>query len=115
MDAEVDKENIVARAFDSYLTKEDIQGLVPDGVTDQDSMNIIRNYIDNWVKQQVVLHNAERNLDDESKNVEKQLQEYRSSLIMYAYERELVAQQLDTTVSMSEIEDFTVQTRITLS
>lgn len=103
---ENEKADVIARAFDQYLLREEINELVPEDVHGQDSLNMVKSYIDNWVKQQVVLHNAEKNLDDENKNVEKQLEEYRNSLIMYAYERELVSQQLDTTVSIKEIEDF---------
>ena len=96
----------VARVYDHYLYKEDLDGLVPPGVEGQDSAGIIQRFISSWVRQQVILHNAEDNLDEEKKNVTKELDEYRNSLIRYAYERELVAQHLDTVVSMAEIEAF---------
>jgi hypothetical protein len=44
-------------------------------------------FIQSWIKQQVVLHKAETNLDEEKKDVEKKLEEYRNSLITYIYER----------------------------
>ena len=53
-----------------------------------------------------VLHKAESNLDDDQKSVEKQLEEYRNSLITYAYETELIKQKLDTVVSEDEIAAF---------
>jgi hypothetical protein len=80
--------------------------LVPPGVVGEDSIGIIQRFISSWVRQQVILHNAENNLDEEKKDVTKELEEYRNSLIRYAYERELVAQHLDTVVSMAEIEAF---------
>ena len=58
------------------------------------------------MRRKAVLHLAERNLEDGQKDVSRQLEEYRNSLIMYAYERELVAQHLDTNVSEKEISDF---------
>ena len=103
---EAGNKNAVARVFDKYLLPENLSGLVPANSTVADSATIIKNYIDNWIHQQVVLHKAESNLDDEKKNVEKQLEEYRNSLIRYAYEKALVEQKLDTTVSDKEIEDF---------
>ena len=54
----------------------------------------------------MVLHNAEMNLSDEKKDVAKELEEYRNSLITYAYEADLVRQKLDTNVSESEISVF---------
>lgn len=42
-------------------------------------------------------------MDDEKKNVEQKLVEYRNSLITYIYESELIRQKLDTVVSDEEI------------
>ncbi len=96
----------VARAFDYYLYPEDLQGLVPAGASKNDSLTIIKNYIDNWFRQKSVLRKAESNLDNEKKNVEKKLEEYRNSLLTYEYETELIRQKLDTVISEQEIETF---------
>jgi hypothetical protein len=101
-----DPKNAVARAFDGYLFPEDLVGIVPQGASRQDSISLTRNFIDNWIRQKVVLHKAEENLDNEKKDVEKQLSEYRNSLVTYAYEKALIEQKLDTTISQQEVEDF---------
>src|ERR1035437_8449720 len=54
----------------------------------------------------LTLHQAEQNLKDEQKDVEKQLKDYRTSLITFIYEKELVSQKLDTVVKPSEIENY---------
>jgi hypothetical protein len=77
--SEATKKDAVARVYDAYLNKEDLEGLVPDDIHGQDSINLVRNFISNWIRQQVVLKNAEDNLDEEKKDVEKKLQEYRNS------------------------------------
>ncbi|MEO8085194.1 MAG: hypothetical protein ABI763_00145 [Bacteroidota bacterium] len=96
----------VARVFDKYLFPENLAGIVPANASHDDSIIVIKSYIDNWIHQQVVLHKAESNLDEAKKDVESQLEEYRNSLIRYAYEKALVDQRLDTTVSDKEIEEF---------
>ena len=103
-----DKEgkDAIARAFEYYLYNEDLQGVVPKGASKQDSISIVKNFIDNWFRQKVVLHKAESNLDEEKKDVEKKLLEYRNSLVTYAYETELIKQKLDTVVSEDEILSF---------
>ena len=53
-----------------------------------------------------MIQKAESNLADEQKNVEKQLRDYRNSLITYTYEKELVKQKLDTIVADSDIEEY---------
>ena len=101
-----DKKNAVARVFEDYLYPEDLTGLIPSGTSKPDSLSIVKNYIQNWIRQKIVLAKAEDNLDHEKKDVEKQLQEYRNSLVTYAYEKALIEQNLDTTISQKEIEDF---------
>ena len=99
-------EPVVARVYDSYLYLSEIREMIPPGTDSKDSVLMVRNFIDNWIKRQTILHKAESNLDDEKKDVEQRLEEYRNSLITYIYESELVEQKLDTTVSDEEIEQY---------
>lgn len=101
----------VARAFDYFLFQDDLLGIVPSGVSESDSLTITGNFIENWIRQKSVLHKAENNLDDEKKNVQRKLEEYRNSLLTYTYETELIRQKLDTIVSDEEIEKFYNQNR----
>lgn len=94
----------IARANKMYLYADNIKDIVPEGVSSKDSLELIKKYIDNWIRESLVIQKAESNLTDEQKNVEKQLQDYRNSLITYVYEKELVKQKLDTLVSPEEIE-----------
>lgn len=98
--------NAVARVYDKYLYKTDIENLVSKESSAQDSALIAKSFIDDWIKQNIILHLAENNLPEEQKNVERQLQEYRNSLITFAYEQELVRQRLDTVVTDDEIEKY---------
>lgn len=54
----------------------------------------------------LLLDKAELNLNEDAKDVSEQLEEYRKSLIIYKYERQLINQQLDTTMSASQIEEY---------
>ena len=103
---EGEKKDAIAKAFDYYLYQEDLIGLVPLGASREDSIIIVKNYIENWIRYKAVLRKAEKNLDDEKKSVDKQLEEYRNSLITYAYETELIRQKLDTSTSEEEILSF---------
>jgi hypothetical protein len=97
---------IIARVYDKELSVADIRNIVPNGVSRADSLTIIRNYVDHWIRQQVVLRKAEDNLDEDAKDVTKELEEYRNSLITYQYERQLIRQELDTSVAEEEIEKY---------
>lgn len=100
------KPNAVVRVHDTYLYEDEISRMVTPGTSKEDSTLLVDNFIQNWIKQQLILHKAETNLDDEKKDVEKKLTEYRNSLITYIYETELIRQKLDTVVSEAEIEKY---------
>lgn len=98
--------HVIAKAFDRNLYDTDIANIIPKGTSYQDSITIIRGYVNNWLRQQVVLQKAEDNLTEQQKDVSKQLEEYRNSLITYLYERQLVSEKLDTSVTDEEIEKY---------
>lgn len=96
----------VARVYNKYLFEDELLGIVSPGTTAEDSCKIIGNFITNWTKEALILNKAEANLTDEQKNVEKALEAYRQSLLLYAYEKELVRQKLDTVVTDEEMEEY---------
>jgi hypothetical protein len=96
----------IARVKDVFLYRDDIADLVPEGTSKEDSLLIVNKYIDNWIHETLVLQKAEKNLADEQKNFRKLLEDYRRSLIIHAYEEALVSQNLDTTVTDAEIEQY---------
>ncbi len=100
------EETTLARVGDEYLNESDIKDLVPEGTSPKDSMVLVRNYVNNWVKTTLMVHQAEKNLTNEQLNFEKQLTEYENSLIIFKYESEWIKQNLDTVVSDKEIETY---------
>ena len=98
-----DTSPVVASVYDHDLHASDLDGLVGDGVPPDDSAAIVNAYIDQWIRQTVVLAKAEKNVTEDFTT---QLNEYRNSLITYAYERQILDQLLDTNVSADEIEEY---------
>ncbi|MDY0342241.1 MAG: hypothetical protein RBR28_01620 [Lentimicrobium sp.] len=100
------KGDAVARVYDHYLYRSELKGVVPSGLPAPDSIDAARQYIENWIRQQVVLRHAERNLKKDGQDFSEQLETYRNSLVIYAYESELLRQKLDTLVTSSEITEY---------
>jgi hypothetical protein len=96
----------LARVYDTYLYLEEVLDKMPQKLHGKDSVAFVHNYAETWTKQQAVLMHAEKNLDDDQKDVENELESYRNALITYAFEKALVNQRLDTAVSNSEIEAY---------
>lgn len=99
-------ERPVARVDDDYLFESDLTGLVAPGTSPTDSLSLTRNYIDSWVKKKILIHQAEKNLTENQMNFSKELEDYRNSLVLFAYENMLIDQRLDTMVFDNEIASY---------
>jgi len=96
----------LARVYKDYLYESELGNVVPPGTTSKDSIVIVQNYINNWISQKLILKKAQRNLLEEDLKFEKQLEEYRNTLIIYEYESKLISQTLDTVISDEELEKY---------
>lgn len=101
-----EEEKAVARVGEKYLYLSDIEGVAPNDASKEDSILIVGNYIQSWIKEHLILQKAELNLKESQKDFQKQLEDYRKSLIIYTYEKELIKQKLDTNVSYAAVEEF---------
>ncbi|MBR4147631.1 MAG: hypothetical protein IKU00_07080 [Bacteroidales bacterium] len=94
---------VVAECYGNKLYAEDLEGVVPADAGKMDSLSRVNAFIDNWIHTQLLIHQAEINLPPEQLDFSKQLQDYRNSLTIYAYETQMIEQYLDTVVSDEEI------------
>ncbi len=106
MNNKTPEDKIVARVGSSSLFQSEISSVIPQGTGKADSVLMAEDYIKKWVKQELMLQKAQENLTPEQKNVTRELQDYRNSLLIYRFKNELVAQRMDTTVTEAEILDF---------
>ena len=100
------RERPLASVYEKNLYLSDIHDIFPSNASPQDSLLILQNYVDKWIKKQLILQKAELNLTDEQKDVSQQLEEYRSSLLIFKYEQSLILQKLDTIILPEEIEAY---------
>jgi len=96
----------VARAYDQELYWSDLRQVIPLDATAADSSAMAAQFIENWLREQVVLHKAVEDLGDGQQEIEAKVETYRRSLLTYAYEEALVGQKLDTTVSAAEVDRY---------
>jgi hypothetical protein len=102
---ETDKKPI-ARIHNKHLYLSDLKSVIPNNKSKEDSALIAKNYINKWIKKQLLLEKAEKNLSEESKNIKKQIEDYRASLLIYRYQQKLIDQKLDTVVTDTEIRSY---------
>ena len=96
----------VAQVFESTLYRSEIADFVPQGTPSTDSLLMAQNYIRDWVTQKLLLHKAIENLSSEEMNIQKQVEDYRTSLLIHQYKQKLIAQRLVNDISENEIETY---------
>ena len=101
------KTTAIARVNSDYLYKEDIANLIPPGIAKEDSIVIVRNFIDRWAAQKLLIRVAEVNLNASKKaEFETLIQQYKVDLYTKAYLEEVVKRTTDTVVTLSELKAY---------
>lgn len=95
-----------AKVGNKYLYHSDFADIFPKGIAPRDSVLIAKKFIDNWIRKELMLRKAELNLSDKDKNFEKQIADYRASLIIFKYQQQLLNQKLDTLITAREIKNY---------
>ncbi|MFW5831157.1 MAG: hypothetical protein ACOCVA_02820 [Prolixibacteraceae bacterium] len=101
-----DGSDVIAEVGETQLHLSEIAHVLPDDLEKEDSISMAQDYINKWIKRQLLIQKAEENLSVDQKDLSKELEEYRNSLIIYRYKNELMKQRMDTTVSEAQILEY---------
>ena len=97
---------VVAEVSGEKLYRSDLDAVIPKGISQEDSTYLARQYINTWASEMVYLGIAEQQLSKTEKDVTKELEDYRKSLLKYRYEQLYVNERLDTAVSDDLVEEY---------
>lgn len=95
----------VASVYNRTLTAGELKGVTPEGVAPQDSAIFATAYIQRWILDQLMMYEAERNIPKDV-NIDQLVRDYRASLVRFNYEEQIISQQLDSTISETEVRAF---------
>lgn len=104
--AELFRGEVVARVGNHKLYRSQLQDYIPAGVSAEDSASLARQWINAWAEDLLLLDMAEEQLSDSDKDVNKELEEYRRTLLKYRYEQLYINQRLDTLITDEEVEQY---------
>jgi hypothetical protein len=96
----------LAQVYDEILYLEDVIEIIPDNISEEDSMMILQNKIDLWVRKQTMLRRAELHMADHLQEIDEIVEEYRASLMIEKYKQEYIKQKMDTMVLTTEVESY---------
>ena len=92
----------VAKIGQEILYESDIVRIMPDGVSSADSAAMVSRYINTWALDRLLLLKAEEQLSKAERDVTAEVEEFRSTLLGFRFEKRWVEERLDTTVTREE-------------
>jgi hypothetical protein len=97
----------VAEINNKVLYYDEIPQLIQRDINVADSAAIIQNYINKWAKKELLLQKAEENLSQAVKSdITSQLEETRTNLLIFQYQRQMMLEKMDTVISEVELENY---------
>jgi hypothetical protein len=99
---DTENDELLAQVFQHKLYSSDVERVLTSAYSPEDSLMLLRNYVENWVRDALLLHEAEKQLPEDI-NIDKLVKNYRSSLILHNYEKHLVEERIDSTIQEAEL------------
>lgn len=99
-------DDVVAKVGSEKLYRHDLESVLPSGLSPEDSTRLALQYINTWASDRVFYEIAQEQLSKAEKDVTKELEDYRNSLLKYRYEHLYVNQRLDTAVTDDKVEEY---------
>ena len=98
---------IIAIVNTDKLFKEDLRDFLPRNISREDSLILVKSFIQDWAVKKLLLDAAANNNTQESlKNINSLVQDYKESLLINNFKEALIKQQLDTIISDNEVEAY---------
>ncbi|MBR1678055.1 MAG: hypothetical protein IJ701_01195 [Bacteroidales bacterium] len=99
-------DEVVARVGEHKLFRSELENYIPNGVSSEDSLGLALSYINTWAEDLLFLDVAEAQLSKGEKDVSRELEEYRRTLLKYRYEQRYINERLDTLISEAEVKAY---------
>lgn len=100
----VTRDEVVAKVGNTSLHRSDLISLFGEAYSPSD-LNV-KVFVNNWVRNQVVVQHAETNLLPEQRDFSKELKEYEQSLLRYTIESKYVSERIDSFIQREEIKEY---------
>jgi hypothetical protein len=97
---------IVASVGNTHLYESDIDHISKETQSELDSSELVSRYVQSWVRKQLVIREAGKNLTINEAEINRKLLDYRYALIAYEYEKAYVEQTLDREVTATEVQAY---------
>lgn len=98
-------DEVVARVGESQLLRSEVESVTA-GHTGADSLSVAEAFVEQWVRREVKMQEAESVLSAEMAEVDRMVEEYRTSLLSNRLEQRYLAGRLDTLITDSLVKSY---------
>ncbi|HON17688.1 MAG TPA: hypothetical protein PK990_00795 [Salinivirgaceae bacterium] len=95
---------VIAKVGNKSLIMGDIK--IPPGLSREDSISLIKQASNEWILRQLYYQKAKENIDENDSIIKKQLEEYKTTLLIHKYKQNLLNEKIDTVIPESEIVEY---------
>ena len=100
------QQKTIAKVYDRPVMREDIEGLIPKGLSQSDSLIRAESIMKKRIIDMLMDEVAYQNMGDEKAEIEKLVNEYRRSLIRHRYQERLVNDRVSSTIREYEQNEY---------
>lgn len=103
---DLDENPIVASVGNQLLRNSDVAFLVTANSSKEDSTNLTNRYVQSWVRKQLMILEAGKNMTFDEAELNRKLLDYKYALMVYEFEKSYVTSNSSAEISNAEIEEY---------
>ncbi|MBL7820232.1 MAG: hypothetical protein JNL65_06425 [Saprospiraceae bacterium] len=96
---------VLIRYRDHELKRSDLSEQAQQSLTPKDSIQLINNFIEKWLKDQIMIKEAKSQLSNQEE-INQLTEKFRDELLLLKFEEKLIREKLDTSISDQELLDY---------
>ena len=77
----------LAKIGDNVLYKSDVYPLLPEGISPEDSISMVQQYIESWAMDYLMFRKAEEQLSKNEKDINQEVKDFKMSLLSFRFEK----------------------------
>lgn len=98
--------NVVVQVFDATLTEDDLMPLFSSHLSFEDSVFIRSEFIDDWIRRQIILHESKNILNDSEKDFNQEINSLKEDLLYQAALQKLIMERIDTLITDTDLKNY---------
>lgn len=99
-------EKLLAKVGDKELVVDELVRAIPSGLSEADSAAYAHVFVDRWVRRQLKIQEAEQLFSSSVADIDRQVEEYRQTLLIRKLDQFYVDRMVDTTFTDDQIADY---------